>query len=258
MEKMVRLSVIIPAYNEEKRIKRTLDAYCDFFDKKIDYEIWVIINGCRDNTLGVVREAAKRHKRIKYVDIGKVGSKGGAVNHGFKIAEGEMIGFVDADMATPPGAFYELVEGIDEYDGIIASRWIKGAKISKKQSFKRVFAGRAFNLIVNLFFNLGIRDTQCGAKLFRKEAVKKVCKELGITKWAFDVDLLYQMKRAGYNIKEIPTEWNEPGGSHLKARTVIEMFLAVLRLRLIYSPLRFIVRLYDKLPRRMHIGEIVK
>lgn len=121
-------------------------------------------------------------------------------------------------------------------------------------------AGRSFNLLVNLFFNLGIKDTQCGAKLFRKKALKRVCKELGITKWAFDVDLLYKMKMRGFRIREIPTEWQEPGGGHFKVRPriVFEMFLAVLRLRLIYSPLKGLITLYDTLPRWLKISTLVK
>jgi len=236
---MVKLSIIIPAYNEEKRIEKTLVEYCDFFKGKIDFEIHVVINGCVDNTLGVLKKIAKKYKQINFVDIGKVGSKGAAVNYGFKIAEGELIGFVDADLATKPDSFYDLVQNIEGYDGVIASRWIEGAKID------------------NLFFNLRIKDTQCGAKLFRKKAIKIVCNELGITRWAFDVDLLYQMKKHGFKIKEIPTTWTEPGGGHLKSSTIIDMFLAILRLRLIYSPFKFIVKLYDMLPRRLHIGEII-
>ncbi|HLC62737.1 MAG TPA: dolichyl-phosphate beta-glucosyltransferase [Candidatus Nanoarchaeia archaeon] len=254
---MVKLSIIIPAYNEEKRIEKTLVEYCDFFKGKIDFEIHVVINGCVDNTLGVLKKIAKKYKQINFVDIGKVGSKGAAVNYGFKIAEGELIGFVDADLATKPDSFYDLVQNIEGYDGVIASRWIEGAKIDKKQPFTRIFAGRSFNFLVNLFFNLRIKDTQCGAKLFRKKAIKIVCNELGITRWAFDVDLLYQMKKHGFKIKEIPTTWTEPGGGHLKSSTIIDMFLAILRLRLIYSPFKFIVKLYDMLPRRLHIGEII-
>ena len=258
---MKKLSIVIPAYNEEKRIEKTLAEYCEFFKEKMDFEILVVINGCKDDTLGVVKKTAKKYKQINYVDIGKVGSKGAAVNHGFKIASGDLIGFVDADLATKADAFYDLVQNIEGYDGIIASRWIKGAKYDKKKvGFFHILAGRSFNLIANLFFNLRIKDTQCGAKLFKKKAIKIVCMELGITKWAFDVDLLYHMKMHKFKVKEIPTNWSEPGGSHLKVKpvVVIEMFLAVLRLRLIYSPFKFIVKLYDMLPRKLHIGEMVK
>ena len=255
---MVKLSIIIPAYNEEDRIKETLEAYCDFFSGKIDFELQVIVNGCTDNTLGVVKNVAKKHKQVRYVDIGKVASKGAAVNYGFKIANGELIGFVDADMATKPDSFYELVKNIEGYEGVVASRWIKNAIVNKKQNLTRIIAGRMFNLLVNIFFNLKIKDTQCGAKLFKNNAIKKVSTHLGKTKWAFDVDLLYHMKLYGYKINEVPTEWNEPGGSHLKSKTVLEMFLSILRLRLVYSPFKFVVTLYNKLPNKLKISELLK
>src|SRR3989344_5020545 len=85
---MVALSIIIPAYNEEKRIERTLVEYCEFFKQKTAFDIHVIINGCVDDTIGVVKKISKKYKQINYVDIGNVGSKGAAVNYGFKIAEG--------------------------------------------------------------------------------------------------------------------------------------------------------------------------
>lgn len=258
---MVKLSIIIPAYNEGLRIARTLESYCAFFQGKLDFDIHVIVNGCTDNTLDVVKEAAKKYKQINYVDIGNVGSKGAAVHYGFKIAEGELIGFVDADLATKPEAFYDLVKNMPGYDGVIASRWMKGAKFDKTQmGMLHMITGRSFNFLVNFFFNLGIKDTQCGAKLFKKKAINIVSRRLGITKWAFDVDLLYQMKRHGFKIKEIPTEWQEPGGGHfkIKPRIVFEMFLASLRLRLIYSPLKGLITLYDKLPRWMKISTLVK
>ena len=149
---MVKLSIIIPAYNEEDRIKETLEAYCDFFSGKIDFELQVIVNGCTDNTLGVVKNVAKKHKQVRYVDIGKVASKGAAVNYGFKIANGELIGFVDADMATSPEAFHDLIENIGDYEGIFASRYIKGAVQKPRQSFMRRVASRVFNFIVRSLF----------------------------------------------------------------------------------------------------------
>ncbi len=240
-----KLSIIIPAYNEEKRITETLNSYLNYFRRKIDFEIFVVINGCTDNTLGVVKEIAKKNKEIKFEDIGKVASKGIAVTEGFKRVNSSLIGFVDADLATPPNAFFDLVENIRGYDAVIASRWMEGAKIHEHQPLTRVIAGRSFNFLVNLFFNLKIKDTQCGAKLFRKEAIKSILKDLGKTRWAFDVDLLYLLKRKKYSIKEIPTEWSEPGGSHVKLKTVLEMFLSIVRLRLIYSPFKFIVSMYN-------------
>ena len=244
----MKLSIVIPAYNEENRIGLTLKGYSEFFSNKLgkNFEILVVLNGCKDNTLDVVKKFSSKSHNVKYINIKEAIGKGGAIIEGFKNVEGELIGFVDADNATPAKSFYDLYEKINGNDGIIASRWIKGAIIGKKQSFSRRFASRSFNIIVRMLFGIKLRDTQCGAKLFKKQAVKEVLNELGITKWAFDIDLLYLMKKHNFNVIEIPTEWNEPGESHLNIKkTVPEMFLAVTRLRLIYSPFRFVVKIYD-------------
>jgi hypothetical protein len=112
----------------------------------------------------------------------------------------------------------------------------------------RRIASRGFNILVRTFFGIQIRDTQCGAKLFKGYAIKQVVNDLGISNWAFDIDLLYLMKRNGFKLKELPTEWTEPGDSHLRImKTASEMFLAITRLRLIYSPFRFVVKMYDRL-----------
>lgn len=244
----MNLSIVIPAYNEERRIGQTLTKYSEFFSKKLgkNFEILVVLNGCKDDTLGVAEKFSKKYSNIKYINIKEAIGKGGAVIEGFKNVGGEFIGFVDADNATPAKAFYDLYENIRDNDGIIASRWIKGAKIGKKQPISRRIASRCFNIIVRMLFGIKVRDSQCGAKLFKKNAVKTVLNELGITRWAFDIDLLYLMKKHNFNVIEIPTEWNEPGESHLNIKkTVPEMFLAVTRLRLIYSPFRFVVKIYD-------------
>ena len=96
---MAKLSVVIPAYNEEKRIHRTLDSYAKFFSKKVkDFEIIVVLNNCNDNTLKIVKNF--KNKKIKYLNFKEAIGKGGAILEGFKVAKGDLIGFVDADMAT--------------------------------------------------------------------------------------------------------------------------------------------------------------
>lgn len=250
---MVKLSIIIPAYNEEKRIGKLLNSYLDFFSKKIkDFEIIVVLNACKDNTLSVVKKF--KDKRIKYLNFKEAIGKGGAIVEGFKKSKGKLVGFVDGDMATPPNAFYDLFKNVKEFDGIIASRWIKGAKVYPRQSFLRRFAGRCFNFLVKLFFNLKFKDTQCGAKLFKSYVIKKILDNILITRWAFDVNLLYLTKINNYNIKEIPTEWHDQKQSSLNIfKAVPEMFLGIIRLRLIYSNFNFIVKIYDKLPETLKI-----
>ena len=256
----MKLSIVIPAYNEEKRIGQTLGDYTSFFNKtKTSYEIIIVLNGCKDNTLGVVKKLYKKNKVITYFDIKEAIGKGGAITQGFKAAKGDLIGFVDADGSTSPEAFNDLIENIGEYDGIIASRWIRGAKISYKQPFLKRVGSRGFNFLVRLLFNLRFKDTQCGAKLFKKQVIKQVVGELGITKWAFDINLLYSAKTKGYKIREIPTQWSAVPASHFNLfKAAPEMFLGLVRLRLMYSPFLFIVKIYDKLPRRLQINYYLK
>jgi glycosyltransferase involved in cell wall biosynthesis len=252
---MVKLSIIIPAYNEEKRIAKTLDSYSNFFSRKIkDFEIIVVLNNCKDNSLRIVKKFSKKNKKIRYLDFKEAIGKGGAILEGFKIAKGNLIGFVDADMATPPNAFYDLIKKIDDYDGVIASRWMKGSKISSKQPLMKRIGSRGFNILVRLLFNLKFKDTQCGAKLFKKYVIKNILDDIGITRWAFDVNLLCSIKRKNYKIKEIPTEWNAIGASHFNLfKAMPEMFLGLLRLRLLHSKFKFIIKLYDGLPESLKI-----
>ena len=252
---MVKLSIVIPAYNEEKRIERTLDNYSSFFQKKLKYfEIIVVLNGCVDNTLNIVKSFSKKNKKVRYLEFKKAIGKGAAIIEGFKVAKGNLIGFVDADMATPPGAFYDLFKNIENYDGVIASRWMKGSKINVEQPFLKKVGSRGFNFLTRILFNLKFNDTQCGAKLFKKRIIKNILNDLKITKWAFDVNLLYSIKRKHYKIKEIPTEWNAVKSSHFNLfKAIPEMFLGLVRLRLLYSRFKFIVKIYDGLPEWLKI-----
>ena len=234
-----KVGIVIPAYNEEKRIRKTLEDYVDFFQGKEKYEILIVLNGCKDNTLGIVEEYSKKYKLINYLDF-KTAGKGFAIEEGFKYClakEFDLIGFVDADGATPAKEFYALIKKIGAAGGIIGNRWDKKSILLSKQTFSRRVMSRSFNFMVRVLFLMNIKDTQCGAKLFRKEVVEKIIKEIKISEWAIDVNLLYIAKRKGYSIKEIPTLWAEPGGSKVNSlKTSIRMLLAILRLRIIYSP----------------------
>ena len=237
----MKLSIVIPAYNEEKRIVNTLEKYHNYFSEKMpdEFELFVVVNGCVDNTKQVVEEFGK----AKFIDIGKVRGKGAALMEGFKRVDGDYIGFVDADCSTSPEAFYDLYENIKDKDGIIASRWIKGANVSPKQPLKRRIASRTFNLLVRTLFGLKVNDTQCGAKLFTNKSLKEILPRLGVTQWAFDIDLLYNLKRAGYKVTEIPTTWADDPNSNLKlGKASKEMLLSIIRLRLVYSPLKPVLK----------------
>ena len=244
----MRLSIIIPAHNEETRISETLEEYGKFFWREYnrDHEIIVVLNGCEDKTIEVVERYERKYPSIKHIEFKKSG-KGFAVIQGFKEARGDLIGFADADNATTAPEFSKLIGGINGFDGAIGSRWMKDSIVVPKQPLARRIAGRGFNLLNRMMFDLKFKDTQCGAKLFTKKAAKAVIPKLGITEWAFDADLLYEMKREGFKIKEVAISWQDVKGSKLNIiKTPLRMFLSLVRLRLIYSPFKFIVEFYDR------------
>ncbi|MFH1307849.1 MAG: glycosyltransferase [archaeon] len=235
----MKISIIIPAYNEEKRIGKTLEDYTKFLkNQKINFEILVIINNTTDNTEKIVKEFSKKSKEVMYLNL-KKGGKGFAVIEGFKDAlkrDNNLIGFVDADNATPVKAYFDLVENLKDNDGIIASRWIKKSIIHNR-TLKRDIMSWGFIFVVRSLFLMPFKDTQCGAKLFKREVIKAILPEIKISQWAFDVNLLYAAYKKGFKIKEYPTEWYDIGGGSINGiQTSVRMFLAIIRLRFIYSP----------------------
>jgi glycosyltransferase involved in cell wall biosynthesis len=239
----MKVAIVIPAYNEEKRIVRTLEEYGRYFRdlknrKILDFEIIVVINNTTDKTEDVVKLYAKKYKEIVHLNF-KKGGKGFAITEGFKYAlkkDFDLIGFVDADMSTGPKSFYDLIRNIGEYDGTIASRWIRGSRIMTEQSLIRKITSMGFNFLTRTILFLPYKDTQCGAKIFRKETLEEIIGGISVTQWAFDVNLLYLCKRYGKVIMEVPTVWEDNKGSKLNLTTVpIQMFLGIIRLRLINS-----------------------
>lgn len=256
---MEKISIIIPAYNEEKRIKETLDSNLKFFkalkkNKILDFEIIVAVNGSTDKTIEIVKDFAKKNNELKYLDL-KRGAKGYAVIEGFKEALKEnsnLIGFKDADMATSPEAFYELVKKINNYDGIIASRYVKGAIINPKPTLERTFASRIFNFVIRVILGLRFKDTQCGAKLFKRKVLEKTIPKLTFSQLAFDAEILYIMKKLGFKIKEVPTIWSDKRYSKVNfAKAGPVMLLAIIRLRILNSPLKSLIKFYDRLVNRI-------
>jgi len=246
----MKLSIVVPAYNEESRLPPMLDAYLEYFVPLYGdaVEIIMVVNGSSDGTEQVVRDYQERFSQLRMlVEPRKVG-KGPAVAMGFDSAAGELVGFTDADGATPPQAYQDLVEEIGGAGAIIASRWLPGSDVSPRQPLSRRVASRIFNWKVRMLFGLKITDTQCGAKLFTREALRAVRPLLGQTRWAFDVDLLFHTRRSGFEIREIPTTWHDVKGSKVNVpRASAEMTLAIWRLRLLHSPFHWIVSAYDAL-----------
>lgn len=236
------LLLLIPAYNEERRIEPVLREFATYFRDHYQgkFQLVVVLNGCRDNTLGVVQRVATEFPSIRAVDFPAPIGKGGALIEGLKLAPtADLVGYVDADGASPPRAFHELVKLTQRADCVIGSRWLPGAVLHQAQTRLRRFTSRCFHLIVEMLFWMHIKDTQCPCKVIRRAAVEKIHSSLRIADLAFDVNLLYSLKHAGFSVLEVPTEWTDKIGSKVTSslfRSSLTMFLSVVRIRLIYSP----------------------
>lgn len=241
MSKSPKLTIIIPAYNEERRIGQTIQTYANYFNKKYvkDYEILVILNGCRDKTEEVIISAQKTIPTLRYVNYSEKIGKGGAITKGISLAQGDLVGFVDADLSTMPEMFDRLIKTMDlipTVDCVIASRNIDGAKVSGRTSKRKVMT-KVFNWYVNALFNLKIQDTQCGAKVFKRKVIPTLLPKLSISNMAFDVNFLVDLKRSGGTVLEIPIDWVDDENSTITKplKTSLVMALSILRLRMMYS-----------------------
>lgn len=207
------ISIVIPAYNEEKRLKTTLEGvYIYFKNSGLNFEIIVVDDGSKDGTTNTVKTFSINHPEvILRCHINNQG-KGAAVKTGVLSAKGDMILFSDADLSTPIKEFAKLKRALDEgYDIAIGSRSISGAKIKIKQNILRRMIGMAGSYVIRVFITSKFSDTQCGFKMFKKDCGKQLFETQKINGFAFDVEILYKAVRKGCKIKEIPVEWlNSP------------------------------------------------
>jgi len=203
-----KICIVIPAYNEEARIEKTLNEYVNYFKTKTEKTTFLVVaNNCSDHTVDVVKQVAKKHCNIELLDI-KPGGKGFAVKQGFLWAlnrKFDLIGFVDADMATLPKYFYDLIEASKDCDGAIASRYAPGANVEPSRPWMKKIFGKMYNWSLRKQFGLPYLDTQCGAKIFTHDTIAKVTPDMQEIGWAFDLELLYLCELEGKKIKEVAT-----------------------------------------------------
>jgi dolichyl-phosphate beta-glucosyltransferase len=232
----MQLSVVIPAYNEARRIGLSLQRVWEYLEARCgagDFEIIVVDDGSDDSTSAVVGEVATRAPEVTLIRLPHNRGKGAAVRAGMMAAHGEAVLFSDADLSTPieeaEKALQLLVEGNDV---VIGSRALAGSRILVRQPRLRESLGRLFNLLLRAFLRIPFRDTQCGFKLFRREAAHAIFQRARIDGFAFDVEAILIAQQLGYVIREMPVRWlNDPESKVTLLRHPAQMLADLWRIR---------------------------
>ena len=210
----MQVSIIIPAYNEQKRIQKTLNKilYC-LRTNHIDAEIIVVDDGSSDKTFSIATEFSKKYDNIIVLKNDHNKGKGFSVRKGALIARGDCVLFSDADNSTPIQEIKKVMPLIlnNEYDVVLGSRSIEGSEVRLRQPYFHIVMGRIFNLFVKALLYRDFKDTQCGFKAFTKKVSQEIFKRQTIERFSFDAEILAIAKQLGLKIKEVPVRWiNSP------------------------------------------------
>jgi dolichol-phosphate mannosyltransferase len=233
-DKSMKLSVIVPAYNEEKRIGGALSPYLEALERHFpgDYEVLAVCDGCVDRTVEIVRTISKQYPALRALWFPDRLGKGGGVWAGFAEARGEILGFVDSDGAFPVEDVFRLIKAVqDGADCAIASKW-KGRKfLQVPEPFLRKAAGRILSGILRLAFGFAIADTQAGCKFF-KAAILRGMPPLRCRGWEFDVELLWHVQKSHGTIREFYVPTRHVEGSKFRMSVTSRMLGNLVKLRL--------------------------
>jgi len=225
------LSIVIPAYNEGERLGKTLDRVIEWTDAHFsNAEILVVDDGSTDNTVAVAESYAPRVNLVSYRPNR---GKGYAVRTGVLASTGKTILFSDADLSTPIEECLKLGKALEKADIAIGSRGLPESDIVQKQPWYRQTMGKTFNRIVQLLAVRGVSDTQCGFKMFRGDVARSLFENLTISRFAFDVEILYMAGQQDYRIVEVPVQWINDERTHVNAVTdSSRMFVDVAKIRI--------------------------
>jgi dolichyl-phosphate beta-glucosyltransferase len=229
------LSIVIPAYNEERRLPKTLDSVTTYLrTHSRRAEIIVVDDGSSDRTREIVASYQNKFPALRLVSNGKNRGKGFSVRHGMLETRGEIALFTDADLSTPIEEAEKLLAAMRDggYDGAIGSRAIDRSLIEVHQSPIREQAGILFNWIVRWILGLEFSDTQCGFKAFRTEGARPIFKQQRAERFGFDPEILFLAKRFGLRVAEIPVRWAHDRATKVNvAADGIHMVAELLRIR---------------------------
>jgi len=234
------LSIVIPAYNEEKRISKTLTKIREYLERQdFSSEIIIVSDGCTDSTDLRATESLKDWPNFRLLSRVENKGKGFSVKEGILHSRGNLILFTDADLSTPIEELDNFLPWADEFDVIIGSRALPESNIHIRQSIFREYMGKTFNLFVQLLVFRGIKDTQCGFKLFRRQAALDIFHRIKLFGFGFDVEALYISKKFGYSINQLPVVWrNSPESRVHLFSSSVEMFFNLFRIKFLHKSIK--------------------
>ncbi|MBY0506967.1 MAG: glycosyltransferase family 2 protein [Bryobacteraceae bacterium] len=233
---MAFLSIVIPAYNEENRLPATLARLMSYLESTHlgEVEVLIVDDGSRDHTAALVEDFGRLYPSVRVVRNPGNQGKGYAVRNGVMTAQGDWILFSDADLSAPIEEVEKLLAAVREQnaDGAIGSRALNRKLVSVHQSAFREYSGRFFNLMMRLITGLPYADTQCGFKLFRRDAAHAVFQRVRIPGFGFDVEALFVAQLLRYQIVEVPVRWANAEGTKVTMLNGLQAFSDLLRVRL--------------------------
>ncbi|MFC1787008.1 dolichyl-phosphate beta-glucosyltransferase [Halobacteriota archaeon] len=227
----MRISIIFPAYNEANRIEAAVEKTIDVLDKmNISYEIIIAEDGSTDGTGKIAKNLAENFESIKHIHSDVRLGRGGALNNAFKNASGDIMAYMDVDLATDIEQLDELIGSVIEgYDFATGSRMLPESKT--KRPWKRDIASRGYNFLIRTLLRSEINDHQCGFKSFKKEPLFDLLDEIKDQHWFWDTELLVRAQRKSYSIKEFPVNWAHGGATKVELiKDVIGMGFQAFRL----------------------------
>jgi dolichyl-phosphate beta-glucosyltransferase len=223
----MKLSIVIPAYNEEVCIENTLHKIIKHMkSRKIQNEILVIDDGSTDKTRNIVSKIPG----IKLNNARKNKGKGYSVKEGMLIAKGDYLLFTDADLSTPIEEIDSFLGDIKKYDIVVASRALPQSEV--KSSWYKILLGRIGNALISMLAVKSIKDTQCGFKLFTKKAAKTIFPKQTVDRWGFDFEILHIAQKLGFRIKERPVHWKATQKSKVKTTDYLKTLLELINIKL--------------------------
>ncbi|MBO3800712.1 MAG: glycosyltransferase family 2 protein [Candidatus Brockarchaeota archaeon] len=230
VEGHVDVSIILPAYNEATRIKRAVEAVIETIKETSSYEIIIAEDGSTDGTDKIASELSTKHPFITHIHYDRRLGKGCALAQAFKRSKGEIIVYMDVDLATNLKHLKDLILAIKKgYDFATGSRYLPESKIERNRL--RLIASKIYNSIIRFLFKTGIKDHQCGFKAFKRASLFKIIGQVRAEHWFWDTEVLVRASRKGFKIKEIPVEWKESKTTKVRLlKDSITMFIQALRL----------------------------